>query len=197
MLWCRVRRARACVATIFIVLVALLIAGDLIVPIPNLLGTTHFAIRLALLLPLAVAIVLAGGLAAGDPLLEAVASRPVRVLDAVYAVSVAMFTLAVCAVAWQLGSTNFALAAGRNALGYIGLMLIGRRVIGSNAAGVVPSGCALTTALFGMATGGQPRWWAWPLASADDVLAWGISVALLLVGMIVALLRADVSGAEH
>lgn len=196
-LWLRVRHARTCAATIVAVAVAVVLAGTLFLPLPNLLGGPPLAVPLALLLPLAVSIVVAWGLTTGDPLLESVASRPLHLLDAAYALATATLTLLTCTLAWQLVGAELALAAGRNALGYVGLTLLGRRLLGSHAAGVLPAGCAVAVSLFGSGGDSRPRWWAWPLFPADNPIAWASAVALLVLGATVALKRADAVIAER
>jgi hypothetical protein len=190
-LWLRVRRAHVCVATIFALALALIPSNSLYLPLPNLLGGPQLAIPLAFLMPVAVGIVMAWGLDAGDPLIESVASRPLLLFDVVYALSAATLALAVCILARIFGGTDLALAAGRNALGYIGLTLLGRRILGGHAAAVLPASFAIAASLFGMGAGWQPRWWAWPIATADAPLAWGSAVVLLLLGAAVAVGRND------
>lgn len=196
-LWLRVRRARACAATILAVTVAVALAGDWYLPLPNLLGGPRLAVPFATLIPLAVAIVVAWGLTAGDPLAEAVASRPLRLLDGAYALAAANLTLASCALARALGETDLALAAGRNALGYVGLALIGRRLLGPHAAAALAVGFVLVATLFGGGPDQQPRRWAWPLAAPDDALSWGIAAVFLLLGTAVALMRGEATAAER
>lgn len=196
-LWLRVRRARACAATILAVTVAVALAGDRYLPLPNLLGGPRLAVPFATLIPLAVAIVVAWGRTTGDPLAEAVASRPLRLLDSAYALSAANLTLASCALARALGEGALALAAGRNALGYVGLTLIGHRLLGPHAAAVLAVGYVVVATLFGSGPDGQPRRWAWPLAAPDDAMSWGIAAVLLILGAAVALVRGETPATER
>lgn len=187
-LWLRVRRTRTCAITILAVAVSLFLLGNLYLPLPNLLGGPPLAVPLALLIPLAVGIVVAFGLTMGDPLIEAVASRPIPLFDAIHALSAALLALAACALARTVSGMDVALAAGRNAVGYVGLTLIGRRLLGPHAAPVLPAGFAVMTSLFGSSFDRQPHWWAWLLAPIDDIMSWSITVALLILG-IIAILR--------
>ena len=196
-LWLQVRRTRACAATVLVVAVALSLAGERSLPLPNLLGGPPLAVPLTLLMPLAVGSVVALGLTSGDPRVEAVASRPLRLLDVAYALSAATLALATCALAQALGGSDLALAAGRNALGYVGLTLIGRCGLGPHAAALLPAGFTVAAALFGSGADRQPRWWAWPLVAADDPLSWGSAVVLLLLGAAVALRRSDSATADR
>lgn len=196
-LWLRVRRAYQCVITIIIVAIALIPARSFYLPLPNLLGGPRLAVPLTFLLPVAVAIVVAWGLAAGDPLIEAIASRPLKLFDVGYAFSAALLALAACVLVWLTSGTDLALAAGRNVLGYIGLVLVGRRLIGAHAAALLPAGFAIAVSLFGTGIGRQTRLWAWPLAGAYDPIGWSSAIILLILGMIVALLYPDTITSEH
>jgi len=194
-LWLRVRRAPACAATILAVAVALIPTRTLFLPLPALLTGFGLNVPFSLLLPIAVAIVVAWGLTTGDPLAEAVSSRPLRLWDTAYAVTAATLALGACAVAWALSETNLALGAGRNAVGYVGLALIGRRLLGSQAAAMLPAAFVVGSALFGGGAGG-PDWWAWPLVDADQLPSWVVAVALLALGAVVAMLRTDPTATE-
>lgn len=196
-LWLRVRRVKAGALTIIGVVVTLLLVGDQILPLPNLLGRPQVAVRLALLLPLAVGIVVAWGLSSGDLLLEVVASRPLHLLDMSYAVVSALLTLMACVIVWWGTGTELALAAGRNALGYVGLTLIGRRVLGAHAAAVLPTSFVIAAALFGASAGRYGRWWAWPIASVGDPIAWISAVGVLMLGAVIASVWTDITAVER
>jgi hypothetical protein len=187
-LWLHVRRARLTVLTSLVVGIALIPSGSVYLPVPNLLGGPRLAVPLALLIPLAVAIAVTFGLTTGDPAIEATANRPLGLFDAIYVLAIAALTLATCTLAWAIGGTAIALSAGRSALGYIGLALIARRTISPHAAAVLPAGFAVAVSLFGSQSNRQQRWWAWPLASVDNPIAWGVAVALLGFGVVVVLL---------
>lgn len=195
-LWLRVRRTQACAVTILLVAIALVPSDDQYLPVPNVLGGPALVVPLALLIPLAVAVVVGFGLTTGNPPLEAVASRPLRLLDAAYALSTAMLAAAACALIQTMARTDLALAAGRNSLGYVGLTLVGRRLLGSHAAPLLPAGSAIACSLFGIGGGGQPHWWAWPLAASGNIASWTIAMGILLLG-IAALMRTDETAAEQ
>lgn len=196
-LWLRVRRAQACIATIVLVAIALVPFRDLSLPLPDLLTGLGLSVPFSLLLPLAVVIVVAWGLTSGDPLLEVVASRPRPMLDTAFAVAISVIALSAGVAAWAVGGTHLAIASGRNALGYVGLMLIGRRLIGPLAAPLLPIGFTMLAALFGMHPYRQPRWWAWPLAGASDVSSWVIAIAVMVVGAGLTLMAADAAATER
>lgn len=190
-LWLRVRRVHACVAVVCALAASLLLTGDLALPIPSLRVGSTLALPFAFLLPLAVATVVAYALGAGDPWAEAVACRPMRLLDTAYALAVTALALGACGLLWAADVSDTAPAAGRNALGYVGLTLLGRRLVGPHAAPILPVGFVLFTALFGVRPDVERDWWAWPLADASDSLSWLFAGALLLLGAAVSLLRSD------
>lgn len=191
-LWLRVRRLKATVATILLIVLAILLVGDLPLPLPNLLGGPQIGLRLALLLPLGIVIVVAWSLSSGEPALEVVASRSIERYDTAYGLSAALSMFVVCAAVWIVTGNDLVLAAGRNVFGYLGLMFIARRYLGAEAAAALPSGYAILAALFGYRTPTQPRCWAWPLAGAYAPLPWVVSIGLLLLGIVIALKRSDI-----
>lgn len=182
-LWLRVRRTRICALTIVGVAVTLLLTRGWSLKLPNLLGGPILIIPIALLLPLALAIAVAAGLTTGDPAVEAVASRPLPLLDAGYALSTAALMLVTALLVQRIVPLEPALAAGRNAVGYIGLTLIGRRISGAQTAAILPVAFAVITALISSSEQGETHLWAWHIATAYDRLSWGIAGTLLLAGM--------------
>ncbi|HEY8503350.1 MAG TPA: hypothetical protein VIL46_02130 [Gemmataceae bacterium] len=193
-LWLRARRAPAAAAAVLLTAAALAAVKERLVPVPNLLGNPQLDIPLAVFVPLPAVTVLARGLTAGDPLVEAVAGRPLPLLDAVLALAAATAALGVDAAAWAAGASPLALAAGRNTLGYVGLMLLGRRLLGSEAAGLLPVGFVILTTLFGAGPGRRPLWWAWPLEAAGTARAWALAGALLALGLALTVRGRDARG---
>lgn len=181
-LWLRVRHVRACTLTAALVAVALIPLGDIYLPLPDLFAGSGLSVPLSFMLPLTVPIVLEWSLTAGEPAIESVSARRLPMLDAVYALSVAALTFVLCALTALVGGADLALAAGRNVLGYVGLTLISRRIVGPHVAAVIPVVWVIITSLFGAGVGGQPRRWAWPLAQPENGLSWGIAVSLLILG---------------
>lgn len=185
--WLRVRRLRACVCTILLVVLSSFLFNELYLPLPNLLRGSALAIPVAFLVPVSLAVVLSWSLTRGDPFIEAVTSRPLAWYDLGYALSIALITLMGCVLVKFVTGSDLALAAGRNGLGYIGLTLIGRRLINVQAGAVLPTAYVLLASLFGTNIARQPYWWAWALAASDTIWSWLISVSLLVVGSVVAL----------
>lgn len=186
-LWLRVRQTRASLLTILGVTLALAFTRGWYMALPNLFGGPRLIIPLALFIPLAVAIVVALGFTTGDPLLEAVASRPLYLLDATYALATALLTLTISVCLHYGAEIDLALDAGRNVLGYIGLTLIGRRLAGSQNAAIITSVLAIVLVPFSTSVSREIYWWAWHIAPAHTSLSWGIAVALLLIGIVITL----------
>lgn len=186
-LWLRVRRAPICILAVAAMVVAVGLFGDLPLPVPQLFDQQNLGLPIALFLPIVVAIAVSWGLASGDPVLEAVACRPVTIMDIIYALLVGLLSLLSCGFLALLGSGGLALAAGRNSLGYIALLLLGRAMVGARAGVLFPAGFAFITALFGRSATGDPQLWAWPIAQARSEAAWALVAGLLCVGVVAAI----------
>lgn len=190
-LWLRIRRLKASIVVVIALGVILIFIGDTGPPFPSLLGGGMLSVPLVLMLPLAIAIVLAYGLAAGDPVLEAIAVRGMLSLDVLFVLAVTGMALAVSTAMGMLITDRLYLAAGRNSVGYVGLMLVGRRFIGGQAAPVVAVAFAFIAALFGSHVDQYRHTyvWAWPLADATEPLSWCLAVGTLIIGIALALSR--------
>lgn len=180
-LWIRVRRVYPTVLVSVATFAAVVLCGQRTIPLPDVLGAAQLAVPVVLLLPLAVAIALARGLNQGDPALERVASRPLLAFDLGYAVATAALCMALAAAVAHGENADLALASGRNGIGYVALTLIGRAVFGAQPAAVLPVAYGIAASLLGGAYGGV-RWWAWPVAEADNMLAWCFALGLLAAG---------------
>lgn len=190
-LWLRVRRAREVALTILAFGLLLVITTALYLPLPNFFGGGMIAIPVGFILPMIIPVALTWSLTQGSPVLEAVASRPIRHFDTAYLLAAALFAFALCLLAYHVGGNPIALAAGRNVLGYLGLTLIGSRVAGPMSAAMVPAALIMTTSLFGSHATGYPRWWAWPIAPFNRPESWLFALALLILGVAVGLIRSD------
>ena len=184
-LWLRTRRANAIVATIVFLVAAFLAAGDLTLAMPAILASYSLAVPVVLLAPLALSSAVGWGLMSGDDRLERVSSRPISGMDAALATGVAGLVCFLALAAGAATGSMHVVAAGRNALGYVGLMLVGRRLFGDRAGTLVPAAIAALAAVFGGDASGRPRRWVWVLASSDDPLAWAAALISLALGVVV------------
>ncbi|NJO83108.1 MAG: hypothetical protein HC828_09995 [Blastochloris sp.] len=187
--WLQVRRLDLGLLTILGMALVLPLISDWSITLPSLLGRDGSIIPLPLVLPFAVAIAVAFSLTTGDPLLERVASRPILLLDSLYAGSIAVAALLVCLLIEQVFDIDLALETGRNALGYIGLVLLGRRMLGVQVAALVPIVVVLGLALLGISSSGAFYWWSWPFVPDNNLWSWVVMVSLLIVGMLATLIR--------
>lgn len=187
----KVRRSLPISLVIVLSVLLLVPAGTTSLPVPEFASGAGLGLPLALFIPVVIAIALVYGLSAGDPQLEAVAARPLQIIDAAFSALVACATLAMYSLVWlAFGNawSTYPLAAGRNATGYIGLALLARPLVGSRLAGLLPVAVAIGVAVIGSHADGTPRWWAWPLAEARDAFSWLAAFSLLLLGLAATLL---------
>ena len=187
--WLQVRRLDLGLSTILAMVLVLPFIQDWSITLPNLFGRDGSIIPLPLVLPFAIAIVVAFSLTTGDPLLERVSSRPILLIDSFYAGLIALAALLVYLLIEQVFATDLALEAGRNTLGYIGLVLLGHRMLGVQVAALVPIVVVLGLALLGISSNGAFYWWSWPFVPDDNLWSWGVMIGLLLAGMLLTLIR--------
>ncbi len=181
-LWLKVRRAWICVPTVLLTALAIDLSKYLYLSIPNLFGGDMLKLPMPLILGIAICIVLGWGLGSGNPSLESVASRPIQELDMAYTLAITLLNLTLCILLHLISNADIVLAAGRNVLGYIGLMLLGRSLLGSNAATILPTGFVILVGMLGQNQYGRIHRWAWPLAGSEYKLSWVLAIALLIIG---------------
>ncbi|MFE2040353.1 hypothetical protein ACFXAZ_05340 [Streptomyces sp. NPDC059477] len=194
--WLRVRRVPAVCASLVACLLLGALADSIHIPVPVVLGGVSFQMPLPFLLPLVPVCLILYGQSRGMSALEATAVRPVKRWDT-------GFMTACCLLAvtggWSIASmTGHVLAAGmaRNFLGYLGLALLLRPLIGHSVTAVaitlLPIGCAA----FGVRNG-RPHRWAWPLHEAASLPSFLVAVALAVTGIAVSLLPRAVTRRAH
>jgi hypothetical protein len=119
--------------------------------------------------------------------LEETASRPVQRYDALLVTVIFFIVMSVGIIISATGVQDYAGAASRNSAGYVGLMILGWRFVGRNAAFIVPVGFAVVTAFVGRGPDRQPWTWAWPLEDSSSLTA-AVLAAICFISGIVALL---------
>lgn len=182
-LWLRTRHANAIVATLVFLVAAFLAAADVSLPMPAILSSYGLAVPVVLLAPLALTSVVGWGLVSGDDQLERVSSRLIDGMDAALATGAALVACLLAIIAAGATGSPSVAASGRNALGYMGLMLVGRQLLGGRAGTLLPVGVTMIAAVFGGDASGRPRWWVWVLAPADSPFAWAIAGICLALGI--------------
>lgn len=118
----------------------------------------------------------------GGQQIEAGAVRSMPVLRLGHLGMLATFT---AAATWW-GSTPLTgdytgLSSSRNALGFVGLGLLGAVVLGAELAWLLPMGFGLASAIAGTSMG-VARPWAWPIRGDGDETSRTIAIALLVAG---------------
>lgn len=183
MIWWWRARALTTVSVVYVAsLVAAMVVGGQVLPLPSLAGSLLVPVVFALLLPLAPIVFLCHGVdrSAGD--LDATAVRAVVARDLSVAVAMVLVTAAVVGVAtvagwWELGPGYL-----RNLIGCLGLAQLAVPFVGTRLAAVVPVAAVIISALFGTGDGGFVRWWAWPIANPRDGLAFVEASLLFIAG---------------
>lgn len=188
-LWAATRRVvlNAFVSAAVVVMVWLL--GDLTASIPALASARGLAVPLALIAPIVVSSLLGYSLTRGDAVVESASVRPIAALDAALVVvtSTAVFVALVALDA--TGQANYGAEAARNALGFAGLLLIGRACIGPNAATALPITFVVLLAFFGADAAGEPRWWAWAVVDSGEPASWTAALGLIGAGGVLEVAR--------
>lgn len=110
----------------------------------------------------------------------AAASRPTAAhVVPVLAIGLASFG----AGAWLVGGAGSMVENGRNALGLLGLSLLGTRLLGERGAVLAPIAFLFSAFFFGRAAGNPvPHWWAWILADGGSAPALVCALTLTALG---------------
>jgi hypothetical protein len=177
--WWRSRRAGRDLAAFTAAQAAIVLAGTVAIPIPTLAGATT-PTPVAVFAPLLVAISVATGLSRRLGL-EDVAVRRIRLIDTSWILALAVAGLAVALVA--SGRQQVGIIAGRDLAGYLGLTMIGCRILGNQASAVLPVGYAIASAMLGYNSGTIASW-AWPVAAPHDSAAMALALGTCLAGLV-------------
>ncbi len=109
------------------------------------------------------------------------AARPALLLMCPLLLASPLAFIAGAAVTGGMGSV---LENGRNAIGLLGLSVIGARLLGERGAVLAPVGYLLAAFMVGRPTGiASAHRWAWILSDGGNALSLGIALALLTFGM--------------
>ncbi|MCZ2110128.1 MAG: hypothetical protein LC118_11275 [Dehalococcoidia bacterium] len=181
-LWLKARRPRLCGAAILVSLAVLFVVSESTVPMPRLVDSAEAGLPVALMTPLLVVVAMAFSLTGGMRHAEAVSVRPVRALELLWVAGIVVVGLAGCVLVSGWSNTSLAPEAGRNLIGFTGLMLTGRVVVGSRAAGVVPVGYFVVASLLGRGSRDEVAHWAWAADGHLDSTDLTICLGLLVLG---------------
>jgi len=188
-LWAATRRVLVTVGVSALVVVLVVLLGGITASIPTLDSARGLALPLALIAPLALSTMVGYSLTTGDPTLESVSVRPMAVLDTASVVLAALAVSAALGMLDAAGYAEYGAEAGRNAIGFVGLLLIGRALVGPHAGTALPVIIVVLLAFFGADPAGEPRWWAWALVNSDQGSSWIAALLLIVSGGILELAR--------
>ncbi|WP_406861581.1 hypothetical protein ABZO31_14420 [Streptomyces sp. HUAS MG47] len=153
------------------------------VAVPEFRYLVDFSVPVAELAPLAYAVLLAGTLFSPMAELERTSAQPMRRHRAVQLLVLLGCAVALSALPLLAGASGeMVLAAARNAVGYLGLGMIGARLFGSGLAWLPPLGMFGPTLLLGVRFDNTPEPWAWALHPAASTSAAVAAALLWLVG---------------
>jgi len=180
-LWARVRGTSIILSATAVTILALIVPGSAASATPSPAGATLVAASMVALIPM---VAVGWGCSRADEALEAVAVRPIRLLDFGLALAT---SLTASAFALGLDMGGFAPAgtvASRATVTYFGLLLMAQPLLGWRVATVVPTSYLLAVALFGRGEDiYHPAAWAWIAAPATDPASWSVTLAAMLLGV--------------
>ncbi|MFF9472781.1 hypothetical protein ACF1E9_09165 [Streptomyces roseolus] len=171
---------RAAVAATLVALVTALFTRRQ-VDIPDFRHLVDYAVPVAVVVPVAYAVILGTTLHSPMADLEYVSARPVPLYRRFQLVALTLFATALSALplAFGLPAEVFAVSA-RNAVGHLGLAVISARLFGSGLAWLLPLGIFGPTLLLGVGADNTPEWWAWSIHPATSPGALTIASVLWL-----------------
>lgn len=181
-LWLRSRRIPALAAVSLAVIAAAALSGARSVALP----LARLEVEAAYLLPAILGVAANWALAGSGSLLDLVASRRMGWWDAGLLAAVMACEAALFALAGLAAGNPWATGAGRNAVGFIAVAMLASRVAGWRLGGGAPIAVMIGIGAIGRREDGVVRWWAWPLASPADPVAWAIVATLALAALGVA-----------
>ncbi|MGV1007086.1 MAG: hypothetical protein ACOYBY_00560 [Dermatophilaceae bacterium] len=178
------RRSRRTLTVVLAAAVATSLAGGELVTLPNLTGGIGAAVPVAHLIPAAVGCVIAMSTHSPGADLERLAARDTRPYKAVHVVGLLALSVALLTGAAAVGGApQLGPSVAWNTFGYAGLALATTPLLGAFGSYLLPLAFTATVPILGLDTAGTPRWWAWPLATANQATAWVWTSALVLVGV--------------
>ncbi|QKW06553.1 hypothetical protein HUT18_09200 [Streptomyces sp. NA04227] len=173
---------RAAAAALVIALAATAFAGQR-VAVPEFRYLVDFSVPMAEVVPLAHAVLLAATLFSPMADLEQTSAQPMDRHRSVYLVLLLALAVGLSVLPLAGGvSADVAVAAARNAVGYLGLALISARLFGSGLAWLLPFGMFGPTLLLGVDSDNTPEPWAWSLHASDSATASAVAAALWFIG---------------
>lgn len=181
-LWAATRRVVLSIGVSAAVVAVVVAVGGITASIPALASARGVAVPLALIAPLALSSIVGYSLTTGEANLESVSVRPIAALDTALVVLTSFAVFALLVILDAARYAEYGAEAGRNAVGFSGLLLIGRAFLGTNAATALPIVVVVFLAFFGADHAGEPRWWAWALVNSGESSSWVAALGLITSG---------------
>ncbi|MEU9890809.1 hypothetical protein [Sphaerisporangium sp. NPDC051011] len=186
----KARRTKAVTGVLVLTVALVAVLSGMQIPALNILGGGKSYVPVGVLLPLLGVAGLVSFMTNVPGELEITAVRPVQWYNAIAISVAALSVLVIGALLGVSGLQAHAFAAARNLVGYMGLAMLGQKLVGRHAAILFPVVFAFGTMTAGRRPGGHPWPWAWPLFESEHVPAALVAVAVFLVGLLVTLSRA-------
>ncbi|WP_405086565.1 hypothetical protein [Microbispora sp. NBC_01389] len=180
----RARRAGVTMSVLMLSIVLIATLSGLQVPTLNLLGGGKSYVPVSVLLPLIGVAALMSFLTSVPAEMEMTAVRPVRRYEATVITGSIALVIGIGALLTFSGFHVHAFAAARNLTGYLGLAIVGQKLLGRHAAIILPVIFAFVCMTAGRRPGGYPWPWAWPLFESRHVPALVIATACCLTGLL-------------
>jgi hypothetical protein len=165
-----------------VAVVLTLLLGDLPFPVPNLgLGPAP-RISMSMFLP-SVTACATGAVTALGSQREAIARRPLGIIDTTWSVALAAATTLPHLFVLLTGAATGGAEAARNTVGFLGVGLLARRCLRGVAVTAAPTLVAMVSAVLSSTTSNAIV--AWPYRPADDLRALAVAVGLWATGLVV------------
>ncbi|MEU3580939.1 hypothetical protein AB0H24_31645 [Streptomyces globisporus] len=181
--WHRAHSTPLAVTVLTATMLAVPLFGGSAVPIPSLLAGMSASIPVALVLPAVPAALILHALNRVPRVYDTTAVRPVASYQAGMLATTALIAVAIGLAATYVADSSMALAAARNFVGYLGIGLIVQQLLGHLYGPLAVTLVPVLCALIGLAPGGRPYPWTWPLHQAPSVIAATASLLLITSGI--------------
>ncbi|MFD5552213.1 hypothetical protein ACFWIA_00035 [Streptomyces sp. NPDC127068] len=183
--YCRARGVPAAALTGLVVALLVSVQAGRQVSLPQLRHLTDFSVPLAAVVPVAHAVVLASTVHSPMADLEHSAAQPMRRWRAVHMTAVLGYAVLLAVLPMAAGAgADVTVAAVRNVAGYLGLAMLGARLLGSGLAWVPPLAVLGPTLFLGVGWDNTVEPWAWTLHGPWGTGAAVTAAALYAAGLL-------------
>lgn len=184
----RARHPLAILVVIALATVVSLVLVDVVLPIPQLAGPVTLGVPAALFAPAFSAAAIVAALSESPRPVDEGAARPVRWLDRLFVTASTVLGAVILTVLGVLLEESLLVAGARNLVGYVGIGLLARALVGPRPAAVAPVAVAVFVGTFGQSV--DPALWAWPLHAAGSTASAVVALGMFVGGAAVMSTRA-------